>query len=733
MSPRTLWLWSICLLLPTFAAAEQLPRELPAGQLPNDVRLKPLKDYDGYFPFTVPKSVGEWNVRRERVIRQILVSQGLWPLPTKTPLNPVIHGKVDRGDYTVEKVFFESHPGFFVTGSLYRPVGKTGPRPAILCPHGHWNEGRFHDAGEANVKKEIVIGAERFLEGGRTPLQARCVQLARMGCVVFHYDMLGNADSQQFSHELVHRFKEQRPAANTLENWGLYGTQAEANLQSIMGFQTWNSIRSLDFMLTLPDVDPQRIGVTGASGGGTQTMILAAIDPRVAFAFPAVMVSTAMQGGCTCESSCLLRVETGNIEFAALFAPKPQGMTSANDWTKEMPTKGFPELQQLYKLLGAEKDVTLVNGNHFGHNYNYVSRSAMYGLVNKYFKLGLPEPVIEEDCKRLSKQEMSVWDAEHPQPPSGEAFERKLLAYCRTESQQALLKLVPKDANGVAEFQKVVGGGIDVLIGRGLPEAKDVSYDQTEKIKYDTWIRMSGLLRTASRGEELPITFCFPKEWKKRVVIWVTDQGKNGLFQPNGEPREEVRKLVAQGTTVVGVDLLYQGEFLESDKPYTTTGKVKNPREFAGYTFGYNHTVFAQRVHDLLSTIVFVKNYSLHQPEKIDLFGRGDIAGPLVAAARAQAKGEVDRAVIDTANFRFGKLTNFHDVRFLPGGAKYLDLPGLLAVAAPHKTWVAGETDDSLAVVKETYQATGNKDKLKLVSGDAAAVSAGLLEVLLAQ
>jgi hypothetical protein len=76
-------------------------------------------------------------------------------------------------------------------------------------------------------------------------------------------------------------------------------------------------------------------------------------------------------------------------------------------------------------------------------------------------------------------------------------------------------------------------------------------------------------------------------------------------------------------------------------------------------------------------------------------------------------------------------LTNFHDVRFLPGGAKYLDLPGMLAVAAPHKTWLAGETNDSIAVVKETYQAAGGAEKLKLISGDAAAVEAGLLEVLL--
>src|SRR5438477_13018571 len=96
------------------------PRVLPEGKLPNDARLEALKDLDGYFPFTPPASKADWEKRAERVRRQILVSQGLWPMPTRTPLNAVIHGKIDRGEYTVEKVYFECVPGFFVTGNLYR-------------------------------------------------------------------------------------------------------------------------------------------------------------------------------------------------------------------------------------------------------------------------------------------------------------------------------------------------------------------------------------------------------------------------------------------------------------------------------------------------------------------------------------------------------------------------------------------------------------------------------------
>src|ERR1043165_6151852 len=394
------------MLLAAAAANSAASRALPEGKLPDDKRLEPLKDLDGYFPFTVPKSKGEWEKRAERVRKQILISQGLWPMPTKTPLNPVIHSKVDRGEYTVENVFFESAPGFFVTRNLYRPKNVNGQVPAVLFAHGHWSNARLTETPPAELRREIADGEERFEQGGRSRFQSMCVQLARMGCVVWQWDMLGNSDSQQLSADLVHGFKKQRPEMNTAENWGVYSPQAESHLQSIMGLQTWNSIRSLDFLLTLPEVDPTRIAITGASGGGTQTMLLAAIDPRVTLSFPAVMVSTAMQGGCTCENASLLRVDTGNIEFAALFAPKPQGMTCANDWTKEMSTKGFPELKQIYALLGAPNNVMLKRGEHFPHNYNAVSRSAFYTWLNRHFKLGQKEPVIERDYEPLSRDQL---------------------------------------------------------------------------------------------------------------------------------------------------------------------------------------------------------------------------------------------------------------------------------------------------------------------------------------
>ena len=386
----------------------------PAGA--EDHRSQPPKDLDGYFPFSVSASAADWNARAAKLRLQMRVALGLFPEPQRTPLNPVIHGELDRGDYTVAKVYFESLPGFFVTGNLYRPKGASGRSPGVLSPHGHWNDGRFYDNGEANTRAQIGRGEEQFIEGGRSPLQARAVGLARLGCVVFHYDMIGYADCTQLSFELAHKHAKQRLAMNTRENWGLYAAQAEAQLQNVMGLQTWNSIRALDFLESLDSVDPERLAVTGGSGGGTQSMLLAALDDRVSVSFPAVMVSTAMQGGCTCENATLLRVGTGNVEFAALFAPKPQGMSSADDWTKEMSSKGFPELKRHYAMLGAPDNVMLHDRTEFKHNYNQPTRLAMYGWFNQHLALGHSEPIIERDYQRLTREEMSVWTKRTPGP-----------------------------------------------------------------------------------------------------------------------------------------------------------------------------------------------------------------------------------------------------------------------------------------------------------------------------
>jgi dienelactone hydrolase len=655
-----------------------------------DTRQGPLKDLNGYFPFVAPKSVKDWEPRRDFVRRQLLVSQGLWPMPTKTPLNAVIHGKIDQGDYTIEKVYFESAPGFFVTGNLYRPKNITGKVPAVVFPHGHWTDARFLYQPDKYVREEIATGQERFEQGGHSRFQSMCVQLARMGCIAWQIDALSDSDSKQFSPEIIHKFAKQRPEMNRTEGWGLYSPQAEANLQNVMGLQTLNSIRSVDFLLTLPEVDPTRLAVTGSSGGGTQTMLLAATDPRLALSYPVVMVSTAMQGGCTCENATLLRVNSGNVEIAALFAPKPQGMNTANDWTKEMATKGFPDLQSLYKLYGKKDYVTLQRGEHFPHNYNAVTRGGFYAALNKHFNLGFEPPIVERDYQPLTKEKLSVWDEAHPAPKAGDPdFERNLLKWLKDDARAQLLAAA-KTAEG---REQVLRPAIEAIIGRSYAQTGKVTFPDASTQWRDSHFRTQGRLVNADHGEEIAVDWLQPIKPTGEVVIWLDDAGKGAARLADGSLRPELQELVDRGVGVMTADL-----FLQDDKTLKQTRVVNSPREVPAYTFCYNHALFAQRVHDVMTITRYLlapRDHSQPAVQKVSLAGFGRM-GPVAAAARAVMGATVAKAAVDTAGFRFGQLLDYRDPMFLPGGAKYLDVPGLLCAAATQPLWVAGENDATL-------------------------------------
>jgi hypothetical protein len=500
-----------------------------------------------------------------------------------------------------------------------------------------------------------------------------------MGCVVWQWDMLSDSDSIQIPRSVVHSFAKQRPEMNTTENWGLYSPQAESHLQSVMGLQTWNAIRSLDFLLTLPEVDSERTAMTGASGGGTQTLLLATVDDRLKLSFPCVMVSTAMQGGCTCENASLLRINTGNVEFAAMFAPKPQGMNTANDWTKELSTKGFPELQNLYALHNAKQKVFLLRGEHFLHNYNAVTRSAFYTFLNEHFKLGAQAPVLEQDYTPLTRESLTVWDQTHPAPAAGDPeFERRLLKWFADDARKQLTAaLAIKDG-----IESTLRPAFEAIIGRSYKDAGHVDWQLKDKTDMGDHFEMTGTLLNQRYSEEVAVLWLYPKHWTGTVAVWLDDNGKTGARS------RDAMNLVRAGTAVVGADLLMQ-----HPTPVRQTPVVPNPREFAGYTYGYNHALFAKRTHDVFTLISFLHNTRVggHPAPKKVLLAAWGSTGPVALSARALAGAAIDKLAIDTNGFRFGKVLDYRDPMFLPGGSKYLDISGIIALNAPHPTWIAGE------------------------------------------
>ena len=273
-----------------------------------------------------------WEARRDSIrqeVRELLTIDDA--LAKRVEVRPVF-SKVRKFDgYTVQNFYLETLPGLYVCGSIYAPDSK-GKHPLIICPNGHFGNGRYNDAQ-----------------------QQRLASLARMGAICVDYDLYGWGESAlQVGGEGHHK-----PEAHVI--------------------QALNGISILDFMIARKDVDSTRVGVNGGSGGGSQSVLLSVIDPRYTALCPVVSLSSYFDGGCPCESGMpIMRAGGGttNAELAAAFAPRPMCIVSdGKDWTNIVPENEYPYLQRVYGFYGAKDEVSNIHLPNEGHDFGPSKRN----------------------------------------------------------------------------------------------------------------------------------------------------------------------------------------------------------------------------------------------------------------------------------------------------------------------------------------------------------------------
>lgn len=564
---------------------------------------------DTHHLFALPRSNSEWEKRREEIQRRILFGAGLLPMPERTPLNARVTGRYEGADFVVENVVLTTRPGFYLCGNLYRPKNGKGPFPAIVNPHGHWKDGRLHQEEDVPAPKSL---AEKPA-AGRANLTGIGVNLARRGFICFSYDMVGYADTLQMEHRTFTK--------DDLRAWSW-----SVNL---LGLQLWNSVRVVDYLESLPEVDAKRIGATGASGGGSQTFLLGAIDDRIAATVPVNMVSAHMQGGCLCENGPGLRVGTDNAEIAAVLAPRPQLLISCTgDWTKNTLNEEYPQVRRVYERLGHPERIEAVQF-HYQHNYNRDSREAMYDFFSRWLK-GTPSKAPETPFD-LNAKTLRVWTDAVPRPTDGlnEAAMRDAMI---RESAERFAKDLPTNKSGWKRFAETYGPALRTSLAVNDAIA-------------------------GPRPERAP---------HKQGVLIVSFEGDGSA----GDETALSDALRQSETSVFSLRL----------PPIVTTEKAQLDRFFCCY----NRTPVGDRVQQILDTAATLK--TAPELKHLNVVGLGK-AGVCVLLARGVGL-DCDRTAVDLNGFA-GDDAAFLPELYAPGLRRAGDIRTAAVLAADSHLWIA--------------------------------------------
>lgn len=579
------------------------------------------------------------------------------PEPAKTPLNAKVTRTVERDTYRIENVIFESRPGLFVTGNLYVPLGRTGQMPGVIGVCGHSLNGKAADAYQS------------FAQG-----------LARLGYVCFIIDPIGQGERFQYLAEgtLKSRFSP-----------GVSEHIQSGNQQALVGeflgaWFAWDGIRALDYLLSRPEVDPKQIGLTGNSGGGTQTTWICGLDPRFTMAAPACFVTTFRRNAENelpadteqCPPAALA-LGLDHSDFLAAMAPKPVVIVAQEKdfFDVRGSVEAYERLKQLYTLLGKPENIQLHIGSDY-HGYSRENREAMYRFFNKVTGVSTvtsePDLVIEKDETLWCTTSGQISELKPRTVASLTAETAKQLATTRprltgaklVEAVKSTLKLTAEALGTTVPDYRILRPSS----GRKYPAKGSSTYAvETEP----------GIQALVTRLYDASLV-SRPPQGGSKAVLYVAHRSADAELR--SEPLMAELVTSAADIAVYACDVRGVGESLPD-----TCGADQFLKPYGSDYFLATHSIMldrpylGQKVGDLLRVIAWLKAQG-HQD--IHLAGRG--WGALAAAFAALLSPAVIQVTLKNALESFEGVATTEDYKWpyaalLPGVLKQFDLPDIYA------------------------------------------------------
>ncbi|MFC1558449.1 alpha/beta hydrolase family protein [candidate division KSB1 bacterium] len=628
------------------------------------------------------RTKSEW-LNRQALVRDKLMEL-VGPFPEKTPLNPKITGVLQRDGYRVEKIVYESMPNFYVTGCLFIPDKIDGKAPAVLNVIGHSQEGF-----RGELYQDVYLN------------------LAKKGIIVLAIDPIGQGEHVQYYDPKI---KFSSIGYSVIEHC-YSGNQCFLSGYSVARFFIWDGIRGIDYLLTRDDVDPERIGVTGFSGGGTVTSYISAFDDRVKVSVPCSWATASRRqvetkGAQDAETIFVGGVAEG-ITFEDLLevrAPKPTLMTftSRDEYLSiQGARESFREIKKAYKVFGREDNLELVEDD-FKHWMTPKIRLKMFKFFMKHFDM--PGDPAEEKVEYLSEKELTVT----PKGQISTSFGGDFVFDVNKRETEVLMKNLEESRKNIDKHLSSVVIKAKEISGYAVPYDNECGEFLNGRYQRDGYT--VGMYAIKGEGDYvIPLLLFVPDDNKKKhpALVYLHPDGKAADALPGGE----IEKLVKKGYIVAATDVLGIGE-------------TKNTAIRAGGS-GYTAVLIGRSIvgiqaGDIVRSVNYLKSLDDVDKENVGAAAVGVTCLPLIHAAAFDAS--IDNIVLIDSPISYrsivmnrfykiglidrdpGSIGHPYEIDFSWGIAGVLtgyDLPDLIGCIAPRKVVMAGLQNEKLEPASE--------------------------------